>query len=247
MPDDPGTRTEEVPSTPAGDSRQYGWFVHARALRLVVRNLWVYLGFVVANALVQALLVWAVPVGEASLPVAVLGTALSALWLFAMVSLTARLTLLTLDNDGSVPPGALTDAVRRLPAGVLWVAVTAAVTIAAGFVLPWLGLLVAFLLAFAPFAAVADGDRNPLRTSLMVVRHRPGRYLTVVALEVTLLALGTLFTLLSAVLVAPPLAQFLNLLAYGLAFGWFLAALGVLFRSTPAGSTAAPSEAHASL
>ncbi|OZC62731.1 hypothetical protein CH306_19480 [Rhodococcus sp. 15-725-2-2b] len=164
---------------------------------------------VVVSALVQALTVLGDPVPTSSLGFAGL-VAASAAALVIALWITASTALDVVDGKAS---GALGRAWRR-PRVLVWCVVLTLVAVALAILFPLLPAIV-ILVALLILPAAVDGNRNPFRAALHMVRWSPGR--CAVAAVVTILAyvLGWVVPLLLGFFVTGVVAAFVTWLWFG--------------------------------
>lgn len=164
---------------------------------------------VVVSALVQALTVLGDPVPTSSLGFAGL-VAASAAALVIALWITASTALDVADGKAS---DALGRAWRR-PRVLVWCVVLTLVAVALAILFPLLPAIV-ILVALLILPAAVDGNRNPFRAALHMVRWSPGR--CAVAAVVTILAyvLGWVVPLLLGFFVTGVVAAFVTWLWFG--------------------------------
>ncbi|MCC7077433.1 MAG: hypothetical protein IT198_09935 [Acidimicrobiia bacterium] len=204
-----------------------------------LRNLDVLLLGAVLNAVVQALLVWAVPVERARPPALWVGTTVSVLVWLTTLSAFAATGVAGRGRHLGVALAASTTS-HVLVRTMLWSAVVAAALAVSLAVFTWLALVVAFGLACVPVAAAAS-PRVPFPGALRAVTHHVGRMLLLgLVVAAIWLPLGV-FVGLWSLLLPTPLAPFLVVGVEGILLAWLMACLAAIYTAGRDATAAAPS------
>lgn len=191
-----------------------------------LRNLDALLLATVLNAVVQALLVWAVPVERARPAALWAGTIVSVLAWLATLSAFAATGVAGRGRHLGVARVATTTS-HALLRTMLWSAVVAAAIAVSLAVFTWIALAVAFALACVPVAAAAS-PRVPFPSALHAVTHHVGRMLLLGLVAAAIwLPLGV-FVGLWSLLLPTPLAPFLVVGIEGLLLAWLTACLAAI-------------------
>lgn len=203
------------------------------ALAYALARMWrawaVIVPVVVANAALQALLVWRVPDVGDWLPLVLV--ALASLAVFAIAyGLVASAALRVPDGHVGWPAAA---AGLREHAGrfSLWAAVLVIATIVGLMLYTIPGLVV---LAVTPFVLLAalDGRPNPLAANFHAMGERFWRWLATALVTGAVVLLGTVLAGFTAFFVRNPAASLVAWLVCGLVLAWFITAWALVYRST---------------
>lgn len=183
---------------------------------------------VVANAVVQALLVWP-PFTYDTGWWTVMSAVISAVMFGIAFGLVASTALHV--ADGPVPWSQATSTLRaHLPSYTLW-AVAWLLAVSIGLALnTFPGLIVAALTPFLLLAAL-DGHRNALGRNLRTLGRRFWRWLLTVVIIGIVLLVGDLSAGLFTFFTRNPLAALVVWLLGGLVLAWFTTAWALIYRS----------------
>jgi len=183
---------------------------------------------VLANAVIQSLLIWPVFTYGSGMW-GVLSAVASAIVMAAGFAVIAICALRV--ADGPVHWSAVASTLRacgwRL---ALWTAIWG-IAFAVGlalYVIP--GVIVIALTPFLPLAVV-DGQAQPLRVNVEVLRARLARWLVTVLLVLCVLVVGWNISGFVAFFLRGPLASMLVWLVGGWLIAWFTTAFGLIYRS----------------
>jgi hypothetical protein len=194
---------------------------------------------VVANAVVQALLVWP-PFTYDTGWWTVVSAVISALAFGVSFGLVASAALQVADGPVSWSQAATTLR-THLPGYALW-AIAWLLAVSAGLAFNTVpGLIVAALTPFLLLAAL-DGHRNALGRNVRTLGRRFWRWLVTVAIIGIVLLVGDLSAGLFTFFTRNPLAALVVWLVGGLVIAWFTTAWGLIYRSAWAESPQAESE-----
>lgn len=118
---------------------------------------------------------------------------------------------------------------------ILWAAILYVIVVAGLIIDPYLAIAALVLLPFVSLAA-ADGNRNPIVTNFKVMWQRILRYLSVAIIFTPIVILSLLFTSINGFFIGHALGSFITWIFWGVLGAWYLNALGLIYRSTYAGS-----------
>ncbi len=231
---DVATKPADSGSAPApAVPKKYGFSALLTGLARMWRGTAPALIVIIVNAIVQAVLVfWNAGVGlNAPFIISFIISLAVLLVSFAVLSRTALEAV-----DGKVSlSGAMSSTTPILGNFVLW-SVVLFVLVTIGFMIyPFLGLLVAWLLAFLAPAA-ADGQRNAIGANFRALKDRWGRWLIT---SILLTIGGLIMFLLMAVnvfFIHGFMASLIGWLVLGLVAWWLLTAWSAIYRSTKVGA-----------
>jgi hypothetical protein len=210
------------------DDRLYRFSALGSGIVRMWRGWRVIVPVVVANALVQALLVWP-PFTYDTGWWTVISAVLSALAFGIAFGLVASTALHV--TDGPVSWSQATSTLRaHLPGYTVWAAAWL-IAVSVGLALnTFPGLLIAALTPFLLLAAL-DGHRNALGRNLRTLGRRFWRWLLTVLIIGIVLLLGDLSAGLFTFFTRNPLASLVVWLIGGLVLAWFTTAWALIYRS----------------
>ena len=183
---------------------------------------------VVANAAIQALLIWPDIQVTDWLPMVALAIASALAFMLAYAAVAA--TALRVP-DGVVHPRQVVPALRAN--GIryaLWALGLLLVTIVGLAIYAVPGILILAVTPFLLLAAI-DGRTNPLVSNFRVIRRRFWRWLSLVVVIGVLVGVGILAAGLTSFFVRGPVASFAVWLVCGLVLAWFTTAWALVYRS----------------
>ncbi len=196
---------------------------------------------IVANAVIQALLVWGVGVTTSGTLVRVLAAIGSLIWLLITLLGMARLGLAR--KDDKIGLGALaSDIVDRYLPFAGWMVVALVIMLFGFWLFFWPGIVVMILFIYMPLV-VADGEyRNPIGKSVVAIGQRFWRFVVTIIIAGIIAYLVAIALALGMAFLPNPLAPFVPWLIKGALIAWYVAAFGALYRSTKVGTRTSETE-----
>lgn len=241
------TKVEPAESTKPQPPRPYGFSAILTGFGRLFRSFLSLVLVIVANALVQAVLVAAFDPQPALNPlffVLLLISVAFFVWSFYSFNLIAL--------EGSTGKPRFANIFRRTAREwgwfILWAFIMYVLVLAGLVVSTYLAIAIIILLPFVTLAA-SDGNRNPLKTNFRVMGRRIWRYLVTAVIFLPLLGISLLFTSVNGFFIGGGIGSFITWLYWGVVGAWYLNTLGLIYRSTDAGmvtedSVAVPSESR---
>lgn len=203
----------------------------ASALARMWRGWAVIVPVVVANAALQALLIWPDPTPGAN-ALAIVIAFLSAVVFLAAYSLVGAAALRVADGgvSWSQAVGVVRENGTRYAVSAFALTVVVVIGLAV-YTVP--GLLVIALTPFLLLAAL-DGKRNPLAANFATIGRRFGRWLLTIVITGLVVVVGWPMTGLFAFFIRGSLASFVVWTVSGLVVAWFTTAWALIYRSVAA-------------
>ncbi len=227
------TKVEPQESAAAQPPKPYGFSVILTGFGRLFRSFLSLVVVIVANAVVQALLVAVFdpqPALTALFFVLLVISVAFFAWSFYSFNLIAL--------EGATGKARLSNILRRTAREwgwfILWAFIMYVLVLAGLIVNTYLAIAFIILLPFVTLAA-ADGNRNPLKTNFQVMGRRIWRYIITAIIFLPLLGISLLFTSVNGFFIGGGIGSFITWLYWGLIGAWYLNVLGLIYRSTDAG------------
>lgn len=214
--------------------KKYGFSVLISAVGKFFKSFGPLAIVIVTNAIVQAILIsFGVAVGFSIgfLLLAVLSLVVL-LWAF----LTFNLVGLNSADGKSTIQELVAQGKAHWSKFVLWTLAFYVVVLLGLMFFPYAAIVFILIFPFVTLAA-ADGKSNPLKTNFQVIKKHWFRYLVTAIIFLIILLVSLLITAVVGFFVGGALGSVITWLYWGVFAAWYIIALALIYRSTPAGVT----------
>lgn len=222
-------------ATPGKPEKRYRVSILFTGLARMWRGTGAALLVILVNALVQAALTYVnAQVGMNA--AYIISLVVSGVVLIGSLAVLVSVALRAVDGRVGLK-AALAGATSHLPLFALWVVVQWAVVVVVSLFVGPLGILLAVLTVFLPFAA-ADGHGNAIGANFSAFKDRWGRWLITTIIMLVIALVLFLLQAVNVFFIKGTPASFIGWLVLGILTWWMLTAWASLYRSTRVGHLA---------